>query len=231
MTEQTERILHGCPLFEGIVRQELPTALASLDAAERAYEKGEIVFHEGEPARYVGVVLGGEAQIIREDYYGTRCLLARITPGEIFGEVFACAGVELLPVSVVAVQNCRILLLDSRRLAASRESGGFSARFLENLLSVTARKNLMLNRKIELLSKRTTREKLMAYLLLQAKEAHSDTFTIPYDRQQLADYLSVERSAMSAELGKLRRAGVLDCVKNRFHLYRNCESTEQEPAF
>ena len=138
-----------------------------------------------------------------------------------FGESFACADVKRFPVSVVAVEDSQVLLIDSRRITVTCANAcGFHNQMIFNLLKVVANKNLVLNQKIEITSRRTTREKLMAYLLLQAKIHRSDTFTIPYDRQALADYLEVERSAMSAEIGKLRRDGIIDCEKSTFRLLK-----------
>ena len=95
----------------------------------------------------------------------------------------------------------------------------FHNRLVKNLLTVVARQNIRLSSKIQVMSQRTTREKLMTYLLGQAKIAGKAEFTIPLDRQALADYLGVERSAMSAELSKLRKEGILDTKGSYFHLY------------
>lgn len=213
-------VLTGCPLFEGIGEEELDGMLNCLGGIEKRAEKGSAVFLEGAPARWVGIVLSGGVQVVREDYYGNRTILAALGPGELFGEVYACAGTETLPVSVLAVKDSVVLLLDCKRVLTSCSSAcRFHSRLVSNLLQVVARKNLMLNEKIRIMSRRTTREKLMAYLMDQAKEQGTGEFTIPLDRQGLADYLGVDRSAMSAELSKLRREGVLDCDRSRFRLH------------
>ena len=169
----------------------------------------------------VGIVLEGCVQMVREDYYGNRSILARMGPAELFGEGFACADVKTFPISVVAVEDSQVLLIDSRRITVTCANAcSFHNRMIFNMLKVVANKNLVLNQKIEITSRRTTREKLMAYLLTQAKLHQSDAFTIPYDRQALADYLEVERSAMSAEISKLRRDGIIECEKSTFRLLK-----------
>ena len=167
----------------------------------------------------MGVVLTGEVQTLREDLDGNRSILAAAGPGQLFGEVFACAQLDRLPVTVIASADSRILQLACRRIIETcSQSCIFHSQLIHNLLKIVARKNLMLNQKIDFISRRTTREKLMAYLTAQAKAADSRIFSIPYNRQELADYLGVERSAMSAELGKLKKEGTIDFHRNHFTL-------------
>ena len=214
-------ILSRCPLFAGVVPEEMGLMLNCLGAREREIPKGEPVFLEGDPAGFIGVALEGAVQVVRDDYYGTRSVLAVIQPGEIFGEAFSCAGVETMPVSAFALKGSKILWLDCKRmLTVCSNACQFHNRMVANLLQAVARKNLALSRKIQFMSQKTTREKLIAYLLDQAKQHGSDEFTITLDRQALADYLGVERSAMSAELSKLRRDGVLEAVGSRFRLLK-----------
>ena len=212
-------VLAACPLFDGIHSADLSTMLDCLGARVSTYRKNQVIFQEGDPANHVGIVLSGAVQIVRQDYYGNRSIVARLQPSELFGESFACAGVPALPVSVAAVEDSRVMLIDCRRITLSCTSAcSFHSRIIFNLLKVVATKNLIFNQKIEIISRRTTREKLMAYLMLQAKQNGSNSFTIPYDRQSLADYLGVDRSAMAAEISKLRKDGVIDCRKSHFEL-------------
>lgn len=156
---------------------------------------------------------------MREDIFGNRAILTALMPGQLFGETFACAGVEILPVSVIAVSDCKILLLDYRRIITTCPTACvFHSRLIENMLKILAGKNLVLNQKIEALSARTTREKLLAYLVAQAGVAGSRRFTIPSTRQELADYLSVDRSAMSREMGIMQKEGMIRFKKNCFEL-------------
>lgn len=212
-------ILQKCPLFAGIDGQDLPGLLACLGADTVTARKNAPVFSEGDPAKYVGIVLTGSVQVVRDDYYGNRSLLSHVTPGELFGESFACAAVDALPVSVLAVEDCTVLRIDCRRLTRTcSHACDFHNRMVLNLLQVVAAKNLSFHKKLEITYRRTTREKLLAYLLWQAKTQNTDSFTIPFDRQSLADYLGVERSAMSAELSKLRKDGIIDFDRSHFTL-------------
>lgn len=214
-------ILLENPLFAGIGYEELQSMLGCLNARDTFINKGNPVFLEGDPAGFVGIVLEGSVRIVRDDYYGQRTLLTQAEPGDIFAEAYACAGVDTMPVSGYAASDSRVLLLHSRKmLTVCTNACGFHNRLVKNLLQVVAQKNLLLNRKIQFMSQKTTREKLMAYLLDQAKQKGSDEFVIPLDRQALADFLGVERSAMSAELSKLRRDGILESTGSRFRLLR-----------
>ena len=212
-------ILSQCPLFAGISRQELGQMLSCLGGKITGIAKGNPVFLEGAPAEFVGVVLDGKVQILRTDYYGNRSVLTVVSPGGLFGEAFACAGVETLPVSAIALQTCTVLLLDCKRvLTGCSNACPFHSRLVRNLLQGIAQKNLILTRKIQCMSQKTTQEKLMEFLLEQAKQQGSAEFVIPYDRQALADYLGVERSAMSAEISKLKKAGRIDCSGSWFRV-------------
>lgn len=215
-------MLKACPLFQGMEESELAGLLGCLGARPVSVSRHDLIFLEGEPAKYVGIVLSGQAQVIREDYYGNRSIVARIGPGQLFGESFACADVAALPVSVAAAEDSQILLMDCRRIICPCSNAcAFHNRMVFNLMKIMAAKNLIFHQKIEVTSKRTTREKLMAYLMLQAKEHQSNHFTIPFDRQELADYLEVDRSGLSAEIGKLRSEGVLSSRRSTFTLLKH----------
>lgn len=212
-------ILNKCPLFRGIEEAELASVLECLNAGTAIYKKNELIFMEGSPAKFVGIVLSGGVRIIKEDYFGSRSIVSRYGPGELFGESFACAGTEVLPVSVAAAFDSEIMMIDCRRITRTcSHSCEFHNRIIFNLLKTVAEKNLEFNRKIEITSKRTTREKLMSYLMYEAKNNHSNSFTIPFDRQELADYLEVDRSGLSAEISRLRKEGIIECSRSRFTL-------------
>ncbi len=211
--------LQKCPLFAGIEEQNLLAILNCLDARTIVVPKNDIILHEGDDAKNVGIILSGEAQIVRDDYYGNRCILTRISPGELFGETFACAEIEALPVSVIATKDSEVMMIDCHRITKSCHNAcEFHNKMIFNLLKVVSAKNMILNQKIEVTSKRSTREKLMAYLLQQAKLHNCNHFSIPYSRQELADFLEVDRSGLSAEISKLRKEAILNCRKNEFTL-------------
>lgn len=205
------KLLQTSPLFDGIAEEELQAMLACLGARMVPVAKGETIFSEGDPAGSLGMVLEGSVQVVRDDFYGNRSLLAYAEPGELFAEAFACAAQATLPVTVCAAKDGKILLMDCRKmLTVCSNACHFHSRLVKNLLQVVADKSLSLDRKIRIMSQKTTKEKLLAYLLDQAKRSGSAEFTIPFDRQELADYLGVERSAMSWELSKLKKEGTLD---------------------
>ena len=204
-------ILSKCPLFDGIKQSDLNSMIACLGGRTVDIAKGNPVFLEGSPAIYVGVVLSGTVQVVREDYNGNRSVMTILQPGELFAEAFSFAGIETMPVSVFATKDSKVLLLDCRRILNSCSNAcDFHSILMKNLLQGMAQKNLSLSRKIRYMSKKSTKEKLMAYLSDQAKQHGSTDFVIPYDRQALADYLGVERSAMSTEIGKLKKSGKID---------------------
>jgi len=191
--------------------------------------QGGIILAEGAPAQDVGILIAGQVQLVRTDYYGNRSIMMNIRAGQLFAESFACARAARLPASVVAVEDCEVLLLDCRRVLTSCcNACAFHSRIIFNLLQIVAEKNLALHRKAMITSRRSTRGKLMTYLLLQAKEAGRADFTIPFDRQGLADYLEVDRSGLSAELSKLKKAGVLDYYRSDFRLLQMPESSREE---
>ena len=217
--------LTACPLFEDIEEDGLTGMLACLGAYPRRFEKGETILLEGESVRCMGVVLSGAVQIVRMDYDGGRSILSKLGPSDLFAEAFACAGIEAMPVDVVAAEKADVLLLSAERILHPCEHPcSFHHQMIYNLMRILATKNLAFHRKTEITAQRTTRGKLMTYLLLEAKRAGSRSFDIPFDRQELADYLGVDRSGLSAEIGRLRREGVLSCTRSHFTLLENGDS-------
>lgn len=216
-------VLAQCGLFQGIEQEDIRSMIGCLGGKTRSVLKGDPVFLEGEPAQSVGVVLSGTVQVVQDDYYGNRSVLSILQSGDTFGEAFSCAGVPTMPVSVMSLTNSTVLLLDCRRvLTMCPHSCHFHSLLIQNLLKGIAQKNLAFTEKIRHMSQKTTKEKLMSYLLSQAKQQGSAEFTIPCGRQALADYLGVERSAMSAELSKLKKAGLLETKGSWFRLNQIC---------
>lgn len=195
--------------------------LGCLGARVVEFPKNAPVFLEGDAAGFLGFVLEGSVQIVQDDFYGNRSVLSYAGEGELFAEAFACADVVTMPVSGYAVKDSKVVFFSCKKmLTVCTSACSFHNRLVRNLLTVVAQRNLALGSKITVMSRKTTREKLMTYLMEQAKKAGSAEFTIPLDRQALADYLGVERSAMSAELGKLRKAGVLSSKGAHFCLHQ-----------
>ena len=212
-------VLEECLLFRGVESGNICAMLRCLGTRTERYEKGETILAEGDRAEWMGVVLSGAVDVMRVDYDGCRRIINHLGPGELFGEAFACAGVESLPVDVVAASDAEILRADVQRITASCSNAcEHHARLIRNLLYAVSVKNLQFHEKLEVTSRHTTREKLLTYLQLQSRRQQSRDITIPFDRQALADYLGVERSGLSAEISRLRSEGVLDSRKNRFIL-------------
>ncbi|MCI5902284.1 MAG: Crp/Fnr family transcriptional regulator [Blautia sp.] len=210
-------------LFRGITESELTAMLNCLSAEQRIYQKGEAVFRRGEHIASVAMLLKGCIHIQKEDFWGNLSILSVISEGDVFGEVYACLGNEEIINNAVAVRQSEVLFLDINRIITMCPSGcQFHGRLIRNLLSVIATKNKILTQKLEHMSRRTTREKLLSYLSEQSLRAGTPSFEIPLNRQQLADYLAVDRSAMSNELCKMRDEGILMFEKNRFILSRHC---------
>ena len=219
--EKFLNILQKCPLFYGISDSDLLRMLTCLGARVMHFDRKYTVAREGSTARYIGVVLSGSVEVSEMDYYGNRSILTVSQPGDAFGEAFACAGVQILPVTVTAREACDVMLLDSEHILPTCEHNcGFHNRLIYNLMRDLAEKTVLFHERIEITSKRTTREKLLAYLLAASRRTGSASFTIPFDRQQLADYLEVDRSGLSAEISKLRREGILDSKKSYFRLLK-----------
>ena len=212
-------ILKKCRLFDGIDDDKLMTMLTCLGARIINFDKKYTVFAEGTPAKYIGIVLSGSVQTIRIDYYGNRSILGNTCPSEVFCEAFACAETSAIPVTVIANEPSEIMLIDCDHiLHTCHNNCGFHQQLIFNLMKDLANKTIRFHQRIEVTSKRTTREKLMAYLFIEAKRSGRSKFGIPFDRQELADYLEVDRSGLSAEISKLRREGVLKCHRNQFEL-------------
>ena len=211
--------LQKCALFAGMTAEEICDMLMCMGAKVQLFSRGSIILQEGDAADRVGVVLSGSAQVERADYQGNRSIMTRLLPGQLFAEAFACAGVGQLPVSVRALEDTHAVLIAAERIIHTcGKNCGFHTQLVYNLMRVLAVKNLLCQQKIEVTSQRTTREKLLSYLAICAKNAGSRRFSIPFDRQALADYLAVDRSGLSSEIGKLRREGILKCEKNQFEL-------------
>ena len=211
-------ILTECALFHGLRRAHIREMLPCLSARQASFRRGQFLLRAGDQAAWAGIILSGEAEVLQEDFWGNRNLLAAVGPGGLFAEAFACAQ-AVSPVSVLCKTDGSVLYLDVRAVFSPCEKACAQHRALcQNLIRVLAEKNMQLNEKAGFLSQRTTREKLLAYLSAQARRAGSASFCIPFDRQQLADFLSVNRSAMSAELSRMQHEGLLRTDRSRFTL-------------
>ena len=211
-------ILTECALFHGLREAQIREMLPCLSARQSRFRRGQFLLRAGDRVAFAGILLSGEAEVLQEDFWGNRKLLAAVGPGDLFAEAFACAH-AVSPVSVLCKPAGSVLYLNVRAVFSPCEKACAQHKALsQNLIRVLAEKNMQLNEKAGFLSQRTPREKLLAYLSAQARRAGSASFRIPFDRQQLADFLSVNRSAMSAELSRMQREGLLCADRSSFTL-------------
>ena len=212
-------VLRKCSLFKEINDDDLLPLLSCLNAKVERFGKKYTIIPEGKPVKHIGIVLSGAAQAVHNDYNGNRSIVSGISPAEVFCEAFACAEVSSVPVSIIASENSEVMLIDcSRIMNPCPHVCGFHQQLIFNLMKDLAQKNVMFHQKIEVTSQRTTRDKLMTYLMLEAKKQGCSSFQIPFNRQELADYLEVDRSGLSVEIGKLRDEGILESERSRFTL-------------
>lgn len=203
-------------LFQGMDELQMHSILNCLKATIKEYQKDEYIFYMGNKISSMGLVLSGSVHLSKEDYWGRKTILAEISPCNLFAESFACSK-ENSPLNCYAAKNSLIMFLDIKKvLSVCSNSCIFHNTLIKNFVSVLAEKNIGLNTKIENLSQKTTKDKILAYLSNQSQLQKSSEFIIPFNRQELADYLSVDRSAMSLELGKLQKQGIIDFHKNKF---------------
>ena len=199
------KLLENAPLFKDVPPEEINVMLQCLGTEERDYDKGETIFHAGDVIHNIGLVLTGRVQIENDDVWGNKSVMESVGPGFAFAESYACLPGEPLMVSAIAAEPSHILFLDTGRVLTTCPSAcTHHNRLIQNLLYISSQKNLNLSRRIFHTSSKSIRGRLLSYLSFQASKAGSRDFCIPFNRQQLADYLSIDRSAMSAELGKVK---------------------------
>ena len=216
----------GSGLFEGISAGEADELLAYLRPRREFFDENEFILNCGDCARSVGLLLSGTACVMKEDFWGRRTILSSVEPGDIFAEVYALLPGVPLEVSVLAAAPAEVLFLDVEQALRLRGVGPHVT-LVQNLLSIVARKNLILSRQAEILSKRTIRERLLTYLSAESFHRGLASFEIPFSRQELADHLSVDRSALSNEISKMKEDGIIGCERRVFTLpTENAEKDE-----
>lgn len=210
-----------CPVFDGIGIASLSALFACLGVKRRRFAKGDTLMRSGERADKIGIVLSGALSVSAYDLEGHRTIINRIGPGEIVGAAHALSGADTMSVDVEADEDSDVLLVKTDRILSPCENAcAFHSRLVRNIMRTLAVKTLELNRKIEILSHRSTQDRLMSYLRAVAQQKGTDEFDIPFGRQQLADYLCVERSALSAEISRLSKLGLITSRKNHFTMRR-----------
>ena len=206
-------------LFSGIGEEDISSLLNCLQAEVKTYKKGEYVFRQGENIDCISVLISGTLHIQRDDYWGNRSIINVIVPGELFGEAYNARNDSPVLNDVVSVENSTVIFFSIKKMLTScSNTCRFHCMVVQNLFFIISEKNRRLVQKLGHMAQRSTREKLLSYLSEEAQKQNSSAFEIPFNRQQLADYLSVDRSAMSNELSKMRDEGLIEFEKSRFKL-------------
>lgn len=219
------QLLTSSPLFQGIMQEEIKKILLCLKARECHFQKGEFLYRSGDRIHEFGIVLSGSISIEHDDLWGNRTVLDCIGPGRVFAETYACVSGEALMVNVAALEAADVLFLDMHNLLQVCSSAcAYHQRMIRNLLLITAQKNLNLSRRSLHTAPKSIRGRLLSYLSYQVLQQGRRDFRIPFNRQQLADYLNVDRSALSAELSRMQKEGLLRTERNHFVILEQMES-------
>lgn len=212
-------ILKRTRMFAGVGEEETEAMLSCLGARVRSYKSGEYVFRQGEYTSYIAILVESRLHICNDDYWGNHSIISAVSEGEMFGEAYAAPDSGVMLNDTVAVEDSTLIFFDVKRVLTTCSSAcRFHTMVVQNMFFAISEKNRKLVQKLGHMSKRSTREKLISYLSEEAKRHSSGEFSIPFNRRQLADFLSVDRSAMSAELSKMRGEGLLEYNKNNFKL-------------
>ena len=212
--------LKKLPIFFDLNDKEITSILTFFNCFEKYFQKNEFIFEIDKKIDKIGIIILGEINIIKEDFWGNRNILNKFKSGEIFGEVFALSK-SSSNIMVEASQDCKILFLDLKNFSINSEKNSEEIiKFLTNIFKISLKKNILFTEKLEHISKKSIREKIISYLSTEAQKNKTNSFLIKFDRQELADYLFVERSALSRELSSMKKEGLIDYKKNHFTLIK-----------
>ncbi|MCR5272018.1 MAG: Crp/Fnr family transcriptional regulator [Lachnospiraceae bacterium] len=205
-------------LFQGMTADELDTCLKDLKASQKKYQKGETILSAGNTTVYMGIVLSGSITIESNDAFGNCTILSNVSDGGFFAETYAILPNEIMPIDVIANEDCHIMFLNVSHLFTDYCDSTWKDKFIKNLLMISAQKNLTLSGRSFHTSPKSARGRIMSYLNTVSLQKHTNEFDIPFNRQQLADYLNLERTNMSKELGKMQRDGLITFKKSHFKI-------------
>ena len=189
-------------LFKGMSPVEIDACLKNLNAQAKKYKRGSIILHAGDHTSRMGLVISGSVTIESNDIWGNLTVLSHAGAGQFFAETYAMLPDEVMLVDVRANEDCEILFLS---ISGMLENPVLTRR----LLMITARKNLLLSGRSFHTAPKSARSRILAYLHTVSLQKGSAAFDIPFSRQQMADYLNVERTALSKELSKMQRDGLI----------------------
>ena len=211
--------LKNIRLIENIKETELPSMLNCLGARTKPFKKSEFIFLEGDELKQIGILLEGTIHMVKEDIWGGKAILASLKSGDLFGESFVCGEFGSSSVSFQAASDCKVLLLSFHKVLCScNKSCVFHHKLIENMVTVIAQKNVLMMNKLEIIAKKTIRERLLTWLSQQVQITGSTCFASPMGRMELAEYLCVDRSALTRELVHMKKDGLLDFDKTTFCL-------------
>lgn len=208
------------PIFYGIKKEDLLSMFKCLGAYSKIYSKNELIYIENQKIRYIGIILSGKVHMVKEDINGNKSIVLCLEEGEIFGETFACGNDLSSSVTFIANKKCNIIFIPFHKVIHScKMTCTFHHRLIENMVNLISRKNILLMNKIDAVSKKNLRDKILTYLYSQSELFKNNEFTIPLGRVELADYLCTDRSALTRELNNMKEEGIIDFHKNFFKIF------------
>ncbi|MCL2144765.1 MAG: Crp/Fnr family transcriptional regulator [Endomicrobia bacterium] len=219
--EKYMEVLKDNILFNGLSFKQIGDMLFQLNPSVKKYIKGEFIINAGDRVRDVSIVLEGNIKIIKEDIRGIRCVIAQCGRGDMFAEALACAHTDFSPVSVTANTACSVMFVNFDKITGFKiKPAEIASKLVRNMLTILAKKNVYLNDKLEHIGKRSIREKLLSYLAQQHLLSGKKIFTLPFTKTDLADFLFIDRSAMSRELTNMRKEKLIDFDGNTFKIIK-----------
>ena len=215
---ENNRIIDKCPVFSGMTDKEIEKCLSELDSHEKTFRKNSYILRAGDATNLMGIVMSGSVTVESNDIWGNRTILSIVEKGQVFAETYALLPDEIMLVDVRANERCRILFLSIKNIFKKSSKESWKDKFLKNLLMVSSRKNLHLSGRSFHTSPKSCRGRILSYLNSVSLRERSTEFDIPFNRQQLADYLNLERTNMSKELSKMQNEGIIEYHLNHFRL-------------
>lgn len=204
-------------LFEHIENNEILELLECMGIKTKVFKKGANILKAGKSIDYLGVILSGKAQIVKTDFLNRDIVIEKLKTNDIFGHNIVCCGIKRSPVSINAVENCEVLFLPFEKVVTPcKKLCKYHLQLIKNMMKMISQQNDILNEKIDIIAQRKIRDKILA--LLENYKKEGEEFTIPYNREEMAKFLCVDRSAMSRELSKMQKEGILKFHKNNFEL-------------
>lgn len=219
--EEVLIVLEKTELFKNLKIDEIKKCLKDLNAKKKSFEKNNLIYELGKPIDKIGLVISGNAHVIKEDFWGNRTILTQLKKGNIFGEVMSFQKNKNPNINVEISKKSEILFLDFKKIFDSDEVlESYNKKLVLNMFSIVTKKSVLLTEKIEHITKKSIREKVFSYLSAYSFKCKNDSFKIPFNRQELADYLSVERTALSRELSKMQEENLISFKNNKFKLIK-----------